>query len=183
MQGRQTWGDVMTMLRYAAAVSVAAVLLLVTAAARAADVSGAGWQKPEDWFIYAVIIVVFVLFLVILAIVRDVLGRGGSAWSLADALSEEVDLSVPDANGKPYSVNGQVVKATEMRASSSRLIAFLGTLAILLLFMGFGVFILWNFAHTGEIKGANDIQRYLLGGLTLFAPYVVNKFASIFAPK
>ncbi len=53
----------------------------------------------------------------------------------------------------------------------------------LLLFLGFGMFILWNFARTGNMQGAGEVRDYLLGGLGLFAPYVVNKFSSVFAPK
>ncbi len=149
----------------------------------AAPSASALWVAPDPGFTYAVIIVVFLAILIIFAAVGRVLGSQNSKWSLADALSEETDLTVDDDNHKPYTVNGVVVKKTEMRASSSRLIAFIGTIAILMLFLGFGAFILWNFANTGAITGASDIRNYLFAGLTLFAPYVVNKFSSVFAPK
>lgn len=59
----------------------------------------------------------------------------------------------------------------------------MGTVAILLLFLGFGGFMLWDFGETGAVRSTAEICNYLLAGLTLFAPYVVNKFSSVFAPK
>ncbi len=142
------------------------------------------WNSPADWFIYAVIIVVFLGLAIALGAIARRLGAADTRWSLADALSEEADLTVPDANGFPYTVNGVVVKATRLAASSSRLIAFMGMIAILSLFLGFGAFILWGFATTGTVPAATaEITKYLVGGMTLFAPYVVNKFSSVFAPK
>jgi hypothetical protein len=142
------------------------------------------WISPDDWFIYTVIIVVFLGLAIAFGLVVRRLGADGTGWSLADALSEEADVTVPDDHGKPYTVNGVVVKKTELAASSSRLIAFVGMIAILFLFLGFGAFMLWGFAKTGTMpSGAADITKYLLGGMTLFAPYVVNKFSSVFALK
>lgn len=142
------------------------------------------WSPPENWFIYLVIIAVFLGLAIALGAVGRRLGDPATRWSLADALSEEADLTVPDAAGLPYTVNGVVAKKTELVASSSRLIAFMGLLAIMFLYLGFGAFILWGFAKTGTIPAAaSGVTNYLLGGMTLFAPYVVNKFASVFAPK
>jgi hypothetical protein len=102
------------------------------------------------------------------------------SWSLAEALSEEADTTVPDANGIPFVVNGVVVKKTELSASSSRLIAFVGAIAILFLFLGFGIFVLWGFAMTGNMPASTgSITTFLAGGSTLFAPYVVNKLSSL----
>jgi hypothetical protein len=142
------------------------------------------WIPPDNWFIYTVIFVAFLGLAIALGAVARRLGATATHWSLADALSEEADLTVPDAAGFPYTVNGVVIKKTELAASSSRLIAFMRMLAILFLFLGFGAFILWGFAKTGAMPAsAGDITKYLLGGMTLFAPYIVNKFSSVFAPK
>jgi hypothetical protein len=142
------------------------------------------WSPPEPWFIYTVIIVLFLALAIALGAVARRLGAEGNKWSLADALSEEADLTVADAQGLPYTVNGVVIKKTVMAASSSRLIAFVGMIAILFLFLGFGAFILWGFAKSGTMPAsAGEITKYLLGGMTLFAPYIVNKFSSVFAPK
>ncbi len=154
-------------------------VLLASAAAWAADAASApastGWQAPPDQFIYAVIVIVYLGVFIAFAIVCRVLSENQS-WSLATALSEEADITVDGPNG-------QQVKKTELAASSSRLIAFVGTIAILFLFLGFGAFILWEYAEKGTVSNTDTIGKYLLGGLTLFAPYIVNKFSSVFAPK
>jgi hypothetical protein len=63
----------------------------------------------------------------------------------------------------------------------------MGMLVILLMFLGFGSFALFHFAMTGKMPGDIDqIVNFLVAGMTLFAPYVVNKFSSLFeslAPK
>jgi hypothetical protein len=156
--------------------------VLVPGMARAADVPASTWKVPDDVFVYAVIIIVFLAIFIAFALVFQRLSAAAS-WSLADALSEEADVTVDDVTDKPYTVNGTVVKKTELAASTSRLIAFIGTIAILFLFLGFGAIIMWEYAETGTIQNADAIGKYLLAGLTLFAPYVVNKFASVFAPK
>lgn len=70
---------------------------------------------------------------------------------------------------------------TKLHASSSRLIAFMGSLVILFIFFGFGTVALYGFATTGTVPATlKDITDYLLAGLTLFAPYTVNKFAKLF---
>ena len=52
---------------------------------------------------------------------------------------------------------------------------------ILLLFLGFVSVFMYRFAETGEAPaGTADAVKFLVAGLTLFAPYLVNKFASVF---
>lgn len=119
-----------------------------------------------------------------------------ASWTLADALSEDVLLdpamkvtTTPSAGGAADTVvnepiidsQGRPVLLPLMKPSSSRVIAFMGMIAILFMFIGFGLVALWGFAQTG--KPAQDLDRvvsYLAAGATLFAPYVVNKFASLF---
>jgi GH24 family phage-related lysozyme (muramidase) len=95
-------------------------------------------------------------------------------WSLAHALSEPVVVSHPPGGGEPV----------EMRdASSSRLIAMAGMLVILLLYLGFGVFCLYSFGMTCAMPAESDaVTHFLYAGLTLFAPYIANKFSSLFRP-
>jgi hypothetical protein len=110
---------------------------------------------------------------------------GNTNWNLGDALSEEVEISSVTTNAgskeetKPDEGNPTTV--TVMSASISRLIAFMGMMVILLIFIGFGVFTLYSYAFTGEMPDSTDkVIQFLTGGLTLFAPYLVNKFAGIF---
>ncbi len=141
------------------------------------------WKAPSQWFVYTIIGVV--LFGSILAILFIRKALSTISWKLGDALSEDVELSLTtntdgkeevklDASGKPTMV-------TVMRASVSRLIAMMGMMVILFIFIGFGTFTLYSYAFTGEMPLSTDmVIKFLSGGLTLFAPYLVNKFASIF---
>jgi hypothetical protein len=136
------------------------------------------WVAPEPEFIYIIIGIIFLLtpFLGLILIQRAL---SDSKFSLADALSEEVTITSKDAAGNSAEI-------TELRASSSRMIAFIGMLLILLMFMGFGIFSLYSFAKTGVMPETDNIINFLVAGLTLFAPYFVNQFASLFeklAPK
>lgn len=115
-------------------------------------------------------------------------------WSLDDALSEEVLLpsskktTGKDASGNDISTeepfcssDNKPVLIPIMKASSSRLIALMGMFAILFMFIGFGIFALYGFAKTGTIpKSLENATSFLAAGMALFAPYVVNKFATLF---
>lgn len=141
------------------------------------------WQPLDSRFVYAVVIVAFAGIFIAFAAVCRIL-RDHPKWSLADALSEEADVPVTDAAGQPViGANGAAVTKPQLAASTSRLIAFVGTIGILGLFLGFGAIIMCQYGKSGSITNADAIGKYLLGGLTLFAPYVVNKFSSVFAPK
>jgi hypothetical protein len=118
------------------------------------------------------------------AYVRNALSS--STFSLGEALSEEAALSVmeKDAMGNKIpklSADGKPLVATVLVGSTSRVIALAGSIMLLLLFMGFGVFVLYYFAlGQGVPKDINKVVTFLLSGLTLFAPYLVNKFSSLF---
>ncbi|MFM2157842.1 MAG: Synechococcus phage, partial [Cyanobacteriota bacterium] len=95
-------------------------------------------------------------------------------WSLADALSEPVTVGHNGGGGAP---------TIRRDASSSRLIAMAGMLVILLLYLGFGVFCLYSFGMTCTMPAESDAAaRFLYSGLTLFAPYIANKFSNVFKP-
>jgi hypothetical protein len=114
-------------------------------------------------------------------------------WSLANALSEPTRLLMPDQDGwsdsqgdrKAVDAGGgsPVMSVQLMEASSSRLIALLGSVAILLLYLGFGVFALFDFGLTCTLPATlGTITNFLYAGLALFAPYVANKVSSLFRP-
>ena len=108
-----------------------------------------------------------------------------TTWSLADALSEEVEIGTDkkDSAGNPVRDNiGNIAKDAVMKASSSRLIALLGTIAIMMLYIGGGLAVLHSFVMTDKVpEGTKDLTTFFLYGMVLFAPYIVNKFASIFS--
>ncbi|MGO4437398.1 hypothetical protein [Rhizobium sp. RAF56] len=120
--------------------------------------------------------------------------RRATGWSLTDALSEEVTLSQmtndgvpilapaqPPTPGAPATTTVQTVMVTTLRASSSRVIALVGTISILMLYIGFGLAYLNRFVVTGQVPELGNITQFFYAGLVLFAPYIANKFASIFS--
>jgi hypothetical protein len=125
---------------------------------------GTECRPPPETLTISIIVGVVLLALVALLMVRKALAQS-SGWKLGDALSEEADLT--DAKGTPIVI---------LSASSSRLIAFVGLIVLLSLYLGFGVFILYYFGTGQQIPaGLDDIEKFMLAGLTLFAPYAVNQ--------
>jgi len=141
-------------------------------------------QDPAPtWFTYTVIAFVLVGILIAILCIRGALGN--STWSISDALSEEADVTAmigpPDAPRPFLDASQKPVTISQMRASSSRLIALMGMIVILFMFIGFGTFSMYYFAQHWELPDSIDeVVKFLLAGLTLFAPYVVNKFSSLF---
>ncbi|BCM10060.1 hypothetical protein MAFF241647_44170 (plasmid) [Ralstonia solanacearum] len=97
-------------------------------------------------------------------------GRLHGEWGLADTLSEK--------SGTPTATT-----ATPPTGSTSRVIAFLGLIGMLSMFVGIGFYLLWalfngkqDLAHQLDIAG-----HYLLYGSALFAPYAFNQIKSVFS--
>eukprot|EP01035_Chromulina_nebulosa_P068434 gene68434-93776_t len=138
----------------------------------------------HDVFAAALVLFVAVMILLGLMIAFRRLRAAGAAWSIADALSEDVELAtdVKDANNLPLrNANGDIARSVVMKASSSRLIALLGLIAIMMLYIGIGLTLIYDFAASTAVpSGIKDITTFLLYGVVMFAPYLVNKFASIF---
>jgi hypothetical protein len=134
-------------------------------------------------FVYLVIVVVLIGAIYSILAIRTAVAN--TKWSLADALSEEAEITPRDANGNPIppADPAKPEKVTVLAASSSRLIALVGTIAILFLFLGFGAFLLYDFAidpNTVVPATVVVVIKFLAAGLTLFAPYVANKASGIF---
>jgi hypothetical protein len=94
-------------------------------------------------------------------------------WSLAQALSEEVEFTTTDAAGAKTS-------ETIMIASTSRLVALFGLIALLVLFMGFGSVAMWYFATTSTMPDFGNILNFFYAGAGLFVPYGLNQFKAAF---
>ena len=172
--------------------SAYAITLLLFSTAVQAQVPASDRVNTSMAFIYILLFIVIFGALISILVIRNSLPK---EWSLADALSEDVDLPVINevtvtAGGTTtvtksplYDAAGKPVLAPVMKASSSRLIALMGTIVILFMFIGFGVLILLDFGKNGKIStpgSVSEIIKFLIAGMTLFAPYVVNKFASLF---
>lgn len=158
------------------------------AASAASSPASPSWTPPSSWVLYGVPVVVLLGSLLAILAVQRALKPG--TWSLADALSEEVSLpswkETTDAAGvktrEPVLDKDQKpILVPEMRASTSRVIALMGMVVLLFMYIGFGVFALFGFGRTGQLpKEIEGVVSFLLAGMTLFAPYVVNKFSSLF---
>lgn len=181
--------------RYTSASAI--VLLFISAAAQAAnDVTCQAQQSCVEssnrYFVYLVFFIVIFGTLLSILVIRKSLPE---EWSLADALSEDVELSavkeiretkdgVDTVTRQPlYDDAGKPKVVKEMKASSSRLIALIGMLVILFMYIGFGSLLLLDFGNTGNIShpaALSEIIKFLIAGMTLFAPYLVNKVSSLF---
>jgi len=134
---------------------------------------------------------------------RRRLGKEG--WSLANALSEPTRLTIPidprwsqsqgddqadqggtagiNAVGVGSAKEGPPAALTVLEASSSRLIAMVGMVVILLTYLGFGIFSLYTFGLTCQMPASTAaVTSFLYAGLTLFAPYAANKVSGILQP-
>jgi hypothetical protein len=146
------------------------------------------WVAAPDRLLYLLIATIVVGMVIVLIWIRNGLVKSG--WSLSDALSEEVMLPVfkesIDANGKTskvqvFDADNKAILAPELRGSTSRLIALMGMVAILILFICFGAVAIFAFGKTGSIPaGVEKIVGFLMTGTTLFAPYALNKLISVF---
>jgi len=164
-----------------------------TAASAASGALGSAWAAPHTFWLVTIPAVTFFAALVSMLSIRTALLK--TDWSLADALSEETQVSyytettTADANGNKVTVRdlakdkeGKPILLTELRASTSRVIALMGMMVIVFLFVGFGVFAMFSFGATGTLPDSMEtLIKFLAAGMTLFAPYVVNKFASLFS--
>jgi hypothetical protein len=139
-------------------------------------------SASDATFAYVLVGGVALATIIGLAIVRSALS--GSTWSLSDALSEEADISPLDKDGKPFpGPDGKPQIISELRASSSRFIALIGLIAILMMYIGFGLVAIKQFASGNTLPGDaqfKEITTFLFAGVTMFAPYIVNKFSSVF---
>lgn len=142
--------------------------------------SNAAGDRIGTTFVYIILVILIVLIAIALSHIRKSIASSAS-FSLSQALSEDVQLPAKNANGEQLlGADGKVVLVPTMVSSSSRVIAFMGSVMLLFLFMGFGLFAMLRFAVGAELKYLSEIGTFLITGLTLFAPYIVNKFSGVF---
>jgi disulfide bond formation protein DsbB len=136
---------------------------------------------PGTSFVYIIVALVLMGSLMSILGIKSALER--TQWSLADAVSEEVELTARDVSGNlMLDTSGKPIMETKLSASTSRLVALLGTIVLLFMFVGFGAFAMVEFGMTGELpESISQVVEFMLAGLTLFAPYAVNKVSSLFA--
>jgi GH24 family phage-related lysozyme (muramidase) len=177
-----------------------AALALPAAAqqAQGARVSEACATMPQP---VVALIVLAVCLAVVLCLSQIALLLKRSRWSLANALSEVIELKVP-VDAAWTSSQGDLQARLESRQaagmaspaetptmlrvlepSSSRLIALVGMVVILLMYVGFGLFALYTFGLTCQMPASTgSVTTFLYSGMALFAPYVANKVSEVFRP-
>ncbi len=158
--------------------------------AKAEDNSGKGGNhalKDSPWLLLFVIAFFVIFFFIIILVIVKIVLQKYEKFTFADVLSEEASITLLNnegvpvgEEGKPVAGGAKPVMVTELRGSSSRVIAFMGMMVILLVFMGFGIFSLFIFATTEKIPDSQNILYYLVGGSMLFVPYGANQFSALF---
>lgn len=128
----------------------------------------------NNWLLAVAVFVIVGYLITIVSLVKD--------WPLAAALKEEGEaktVETIDASTKtPVKVT-----SNEMVLSSSRLIAFLGLIGILGMFLGAGFYMLSSLFNAGKVVvDLKEIASFLAVGALIFAPYVANQLKGIFTP-
>jgi hypothetical protein len=135
-------------------------------------VLGAVWFTPKMAVGYILIGVILLGTTIAILSIRDILAT--SKWSLADALSEQSTVTVDDPANP-----GQKIIRSDSKSSMSRLIAMMGMMAILILYICIGCACVWSLTQDGKFpESALQGAAFLTSGVSLFIPYVVNKAAS-----
>ncbi len=153
-------------------VSLAVSLSPSAAWAQAATTAPPTFGVPKESVFWATFwimtaILVFAFLFVALGLLRS------RDWQLGDAVSEEAG-NQPD----PLPLGTKPI----MVASSSRLIALLGLLNILGVFLGFGYYFLYSaFAGTVHLEDMKSVIYYLFSGAVMFAPYLANQLQNAFS--
>jgi hypothetical protein len=99
--------------------------------------------------------------------------------------SWESDVGVRHVSGRfPASVDdpanpGHKIDRTTSKSSMSRLIAMMGMMAILILYVSIGWACLWTLTQDGKFPdSALQGAAFLTSGVSLFVPYVADKATS-----
>jgi hypothetical protein len=92
-------------------------------------------------------------------------------WSLGTALSEEAAVQPQQISGPADII---------LLGSTSRLIALVGLLGILVIVLGIGYSIVWNLFVAGKSPDLSSVKSFLFGAASLFAPYLANQVRAAF---
>ena len=143
-----------------------------------------GESGLPSWIPLVVIIATYVIaWLVIRAVWKRLVDSGN--WSLTDALSEKAKISPqapPVGAAPPVQGPSDPDLAVVLAGSASRLIAFIGLIIIMIMFLGMGALVMVRFFVLGcDTTGTNfdnetiSLAKYLLAGTVMFAPYGANQ--------
>ncbi len=116
--------------------------------------AGAGSSAPSYgfWVTYGAMTAVLVIFIVVIVVSLK-------NWSLKDALMDD------SANGGP-------------KPSISRLIALLGFVVIISIYLGIGYSVIFRLLSGGAVGDLTGLGTFLVGAAALFTPYLANQIKS-----
>ena len=130
---------------------------------------GAFWFTPKASLGYILVSVLLLGTTFSILSVRDLLAN--STWSLAEALTETTTEKVADPQNP-----GQTMLRTTSKSSMSRLIAMMGMMAILILYVCIGCACVWTLTQEGKFPdSALQGAAFLTSGISLFVPYVASR--------
>jgi hypothetical protein len=133
---------------------------------------GAFKFDPKASVAYILICVILVGTTIAILSIRDALAN--TTWSLAQALTEQTVVTIDDPNHA-----GQKISQTVSKSSMSRLIAMMGMMAILILYVCIGCACVWSLTQNGKFPdSALQGAAFLTSGVSLFVPYIANKATS-----
>ncbi|MEN3794116.1 hypothetical protein [Fulvimarina sp. MAC3] len=134
---------------------------------------------PPPWYFYAVAVVVVGVSVWVAYLVNNALLKSPD-WSFAKALSEKAVVPLFDKEGKPIQNATNATHRNEYQTSTTRLIAFVGAIVILIFFSGFGLLAMHKFAYGGlNWEHLEPVFYYLLSGMILFVPYAINRLSGL----
>jgi hypothetical protein len=117
-------------------------------------------------------VITWVLLVLAVAIMTGlIVAWATGSWSLGTALSEEA------------AVQPQLIRSLDdviMVGSTSRLIALVGLMGILVMVLGIGYSIIWNLFVAGRSPDLSSVKSFLFGAASLFAPYLANQVRAAF---
>jgi len=141
---------------------------------------GAAVSSAPDWVLNSAITVSMLFAVVGIFITLSTLVNAnltnitnapqGEKWNLAQALSEEVDVS-DDPNAKK----------TIFVASSSRLIALVAMIVIVSLLIGITPVIIWSYANSGTMPDLEKLSTFMVACAGAFLPYMANQARAAFS--
>ena len=164
-------------LTWVPALSIAAVVLIFFGGVFA---TASALKRSPDWNLSEVLSEkspVALAVAVVTAVAEKQAGGAGVNQGAGDAVAPGAAVAQAAAAAPA------TVPTPALVGSSSRLIAFLGTIGLLAMFMGTGFYLLWAFFNGkgNEAKvAAETVGSYLLYGSSLFAPYAVNQMKAAF---
>ena len=140
-------------------------------------------ESSTNLYIYWVVFPL-AFYLIIICVIYLFLKHGeispGKKWTLHEALSEYIPIKkeVKDDQG-----NVLIKEVNELASSSSRLIAFMGFVSLIVWVVAVMLPFLYWFSRTGITPDLGNVSTFVLAQAGVFAPYLASKVAGAIGGK